>query len=74
MYGVLVWALFEAGIAPALGLAQAGQARIAERLAFLADHVLYGVVVAGLPLAVPRLTGPSILGPLERPYIRSILR
>jgi uncharacterized membrane protein YagU involved in acid resistance len=45
-YGLLFWVLFEAGIAPALGLAQAKQTRPTERVAFLADHVLYGVVVA----------------------------
>jgi hypothetical protein len=45
-YGLLFWVLFEAGIAPALGLAQAKRTRPAERVAFLADHVLYGLVVA----------------------------
>ena len=48
-YGLLFWVIFEAGIAPALGLAQAKQTRITERIAFLADHVLYGVVVAASP-------------------------
>jgi uncharacterized protein YjbJ (UPF0337 family) len=36
--------LFEAGIAPILGLAQAKQTRIVERIAFLADHLLYGSI------------------------------
>ena len=49
VYGLLVWVLFEAGIAPALGLAQAKQRRVAERVAFLADHLLYGVVVGASP-------------------------
>jgi hypothetical protein len=48
-YGLLVWLLFEAGIAPALGLAQARQGRLTERVAFLADHLLYGVIVAASP-------------------------
>jgi hypothetical protein len=48
-YGLAFWALFEAGIAPTLGLAQARQTRVTERVAFLADHVLYGVVVAASP-------------------------
>jgi hypothetical protein len=48
-YGLAFWVLFEAGIAPVLGLAQAKQTRMTERIAFLADHVLYGVVVAASP-------------------------
>jgi hypothetical protein len=48
-YGVLVWVVFEAGIAPALGLAQAKQTRVVERIAFLADHLLYGAIAAASP-------------------------
>ena len=46
-YGVLTWLVFEAGIAPLLGLPQAHERRVVERAVLLADHVLYGVVVAG---------------------------
>ncbi|MEV4169277.1 hypothetical protein [Nonomuraea sp. NPDC049709] len=46
-YGVLVWAAFEMAIAPALGLHR--RHGTAERLALLADHVLYGAVVAASP-------------------------
>ncbi|WP_235854838.1 DUF1440 domain-containing protein [Nonomuraea aridisoli] len=45
VYGVLAWAAFETAIAPALGLPRKGNTA-AERLALLADHLLYGAVVA----------------------------
>jgi hypothetical protein len=44
-YGVVVWLGFEMGIAPALGLSQAKQVRPVERVAFAADHLLYGLVL-----------------------------
>ncbi len=47
-YGLLVWFGFEAGIAPVLGLAQAGKPRPAERLTLAADHLLYGLVLSEL--------------------------
>jgi hypothetical protein len=45
-YGIAVWLGFEAGIAPALGLEQAAQLRIAERTALAVDHLLYGLVLS----------------------------
>jgi hypothetical protein len=45
-YGLVLWAGFEFGIAPALGLTQAKQVRLAERLAFAGDHLLYGLVLS----------------------------
>ncbi|HET6612701.1 MAG TPA: hypothetical protein VFG83_11965 [Kofleriaceae bacterium] len=45
-YGLGVWLAFEAVLAPALGLSQASEARIAERIAFAVDHALYGTMVA----------------------------
>jgi len=47
VYGLAIWLSFELGIAPALGLSQAKRVRLQERLAFAADHLLYGIVVAG---------------------------
>jgi hypothetical protein len=44
-YGMLVWVGFEAGIAPALGLSQAGKLRLVERVALAADHLLYGLIL-----------------------------
>lgn len=44
-FGLLVWAVFEVGVAPALGLSHAKQTPTRDRLAFLADHLLYGAVV-----------------------------
>jgi hypothetical protein len=44
-YGLVVWLGFELGIAPALGLKQAHQARPVERAALAADHLLYGFVL-----------------------------
>ena len=46
-YGIATWALFEAGIAPALGLADAEDRRLSERAAVAADHLLYGAIVGG---------------------------
>lgn len=46
VYGLVVLTGFEAGIAPLLGLSQAQHARPMERLVFLADHVLFGIVLA----------------------------
>lgn len=46
-YGLLTWLLFELSIAPVLGLEQAKKIRLTERLMFAADHLLYGVVLAG---------------------------
>ncbi len=46
-YGVVTWAAFELSIAPVLGLDQATRIRAVERMMFAADHVMYGVVLAG---------------------------
>lgn len=46
-YGLVVWAVFEAGIAPALGLAQQPRHGIKQSAMLLLDHLLYGLVVAG---------------------------
>lgn len=49
-YGALFWAGYAAGIEPVLGLARARRAsRRTQQLTLLADHVLYGVVVAASP-------------------------
>jgi hypothetical protein len=48
VYGLALWAAFEAVIAPGLGLAQAKHPRPIERLAFAADHLLYGFVLSEL--------------------------
>jgi len=45
-YGLALWAGFELGIAPLLGLTQAGKLRPVERLALAGDHVLYGFVLS----------------------------
>jgi hypothetical protein len=45
-YGLLTWALFEAVIAPGLGLEQARRSRTVERFVLALDHVLYGTLVA----------------------------
>jgi hypothetical protein len=48
IYGLLTWVGFEAGIAPALGLRQAKELRVAERAALAGDHLLYGLVISEL--------------------------
>lgn len=45
-YGLAIWLSFEAGIAPLLGLKQAGEARPAERAALAVDHLLYGLILS----------------------------
>ena len=47
VYGLVVWLGFELGIAPLLGLSQAKRARLVDRLALAADHLLYGLVLSG---------------------------
>ncbi|HEY8471144.1 MAG TPA: hypothetical protein VIL37_00715 [Natronosporangium sp.] len=49
VYGLLFWAGYEAGIRPLLGLARDRHRRAPQRLALIADHLLYGVVVAASP-------------------------
>ena len=51
VYGIVLWAAFEAGLVPLLGLRHESERRLRERIAVAADHVLYGVVVAGRPRA-----------------------
>jgi hypothetical protein len=46
-YGLATWVVFEASIAPVLGLEQARKVRPVERAMFALDHLLYGVIVAG---------------------------
>ena len=42
-YGLATWLLYEAVVAPALGLSHAKRRRPVERLALAADHLLYGL-------------------------------
>jgi hypothetical protein len=46
VYGLTLWLGFEAGLAPALGLEQAGKWRPTERVVLAADHLLYGLVLS----------------------------
>jgi hypothetical protein len=48
VYGVLFWGFFQAVLVPVLGLS-AGHTETRQRVALLADHVLYGAVVAASP-------------------------
>ena len=48
-YGVASWLVYEAAIAPVLGLTARRQTTITGRLALAADHVLYGTVVGRSP-------------------------
>ncbi|WP_285777035.1 hypothetical protein [Microtetraspora sp. NBRC 13810] len=47
-YGVAIWGVFEAGIAPLLGVPRRRGTAV-ERCVLLADHLLYGIVVAASP-------------------------
>jgi hypothetical protein len=44
-YGLAIWLLYEAVLAPALGLSHARRRRPVERIALAADHLLYGLVL-----------------------------
>jgi len=60
LYGLVVWALFEVAIAPLLGGAARWRRPVAERVALIADHALYGLVVgARLPQEQTGDTAPD---------------
>ena len=44
-FGIVLWLGFEFGIAPLLGLPQAKERRLIERVVLASDHVLYGLVL-----------------------------
>ncbi|MBA3787687.1 MAG: hypothetical protein H0X21_03215 [Actinobacteria bacterium] len=46
-YGLAIWAAFETGLVPLLGLEHTEERKIVSRLLVAADHILYGVIVAG---------------------------
>jgi hypothetical protein len=48
-YGIATWSFFEGVLAPMLGLRKPSERPTSERAAIIADHVLYGLVVAGRP-------------------------
>ena len=48
-YGIAAWSLFEGVLAPMLGLRKPSERSTSERAAIIADHVLYGLVVAAGP-------------------------
>jgi hypothetical protein len=48
-YGLVVWTLFEGGIAPVLGISRRPSHTRVEAAALLVDHLLYGAVEAGRP-------------------------
>jgi hypothetical protein len=46
VYGLVLWLSFEAVQAPLLGLKQAHERRLVERVTLAADHALYGFVLS----------------------------
>jgi uncharacterized membrane protein YagU involved in acid resistance len=46
VYGLMVWLGFEVALAPVLGLKQAHNVRLVERLGLATDHLLYGFVLS----------------------------
>jgi uncharacterized membrane protein YagU involved in acid resistance len=48
-YGLLIWALFETGLVPLLGLEHARERTVVSRVLVAADHILYGAAVGGSP-------------------------
>jgi hypothetical protein len=53
VYGLAHWALFETAVAPLLGIRWPKQHGAAERVAVIADHLVYGLIVGGLPARSP---------------------
>jgi uncharacterized membrane protein YagU involved in acid resistance len=45
LYGLVVWLGFDAVVAPALGLNERGWPKGRERAVFVADHLLFGLVL-----------------------------
>ena len=66
-YGLATWLLFELGIAPALGVSVARRRTVMSRVMLVADHLIYGLVVAGqlAPEPAPE-TEPDDDAPEER--------
>ena len=52
-FGVGTWLVYEVAIAPALGVQVARRQTVLSRAMLVADHVLYGVVVAGRAVPDP---------------------
>ena len=48
LYGVVVWAGFDAVVAPALGLTERDWPKGRERAVFVVDHALFGLVLSEL--------------------------
>jgi len=66
-YGLAIWAAFEAVIGPALGVPRPHRRRILWRVAIAADHVLYGMVVAGRLAPEPAAPSAGVEGAI-RPH------
>ena len=66
-YGMVVWAVFEAGIAPAIGLTRQPRHGPVQSSMLLLDHLLYGVIVAGEAGAATRRQPRRAIGEAERP-------
>lgn len=49
VYGLGIWALFETGVVPLLGLEHTRERTVVSRAFLAADHVLYGAVVGSAP-------------------------
>jgi len=54
-YGLAIWAAFETGLVPMLGLEHARERKISSRIFVGLDHVLYGVILAGEPTSPERV-------------------
>jgi hypothetical protein len=49
LYGLAVWALYETGVVPLLGLEHVQEQTVVSRVVVAADHLLYGAVVGSAP-------------------------
>jgi len=54
-YGLGIWAAFETGFVPMLGLDNARERKLTSRIFVALDHVLYGLILAGEPTSPERV-------------------
>jgi hypothetical protein len=66
-YGLILWLVFDKGVAPLLQLPHVERPSTVERLALLADHLVYGgIVSAALERSVPEQDPPRTDVPAAR--------
>jgi hypothetical protein len=63
VYGLALWLLFEAALAPLLDVPHNRQKKVVGRLMLAVDHVLYGVIAAGNVATEPERRPAAVATP-----------